>query len=71
MDADIQVKKAELTGLDKMIEEKNKEMKNLTETMQKKIESINDEPSDENSKQSLDQIKALEEKSRKYEAQIL
>ena len=46
-------------------------MKNLTETMQKKIESINDEPSDENSKQSLDQIKALEEKSRKYEAQIL
>ena len=29
MDADIQVKKAELSGLDKMIEEKNKEMKNL------------------------------------------
>ena len=53
-----------------MIEEKNKEMQNLTETMQKKIESINDDPSDETSKQGLDQIKSLEEKCRKYEAQI-
>jgi len=47
---DIQVKKAELNGLDKMILEKNKEMQNLTETMQKKIDQINDDPpSDERS----------------------
>ena len=43
LDVDIKVKKAEVLGLDKMLAEKNAEIKNLTETMQKKIESINDD----------------------------
>lgn len=56
-----------------MIEEKKKEMQNLTEVMQKKIEQINDDPpaDDRSVSVNLDQIKSLEEKCRKYEGQIL
>ena len=53
-----------------MLAEKNKEMQNLTETMQKKIDSINeDRPA--SSPEGKEQIQRLEELVRKYEGQIL